>query len=167
MMELMEPTDWVVRCETVTAGVELTPDQCFMGLDLERCLDIFDYRAYSDEAVHHQFQQTPRSIHAEADFREEELIAAAHHEFFRLHRVRGRGAAHWPGGELMLLILTLGKGTLRSTPGAGEMAQAGQTWLLPGAATTWEWTDTEGDWEILIARLPLPVAARTPQRSGT
>ena len=45
MMELMEPTDWVVRCETTNAGLTLPPEACFMGLDLETCLEIFDYRA--------------------------------------------------------------------------------------------------------------------------
>ena len=43
MMELQEPTDWVVRCETVNAGLALPPEACFMGLDLEACLDVFDY----------------------------------------------------------------------------------------------------------------------------
>src|ERR1051326_5171354 len=46
MVELMEPTDWVVRCEVVTAGLALSPDACFMGIGLDACLDVFDYRAY-------------------------------------------------------------------------------------------------------------------------
>ena len=43
MVELMEPTDWVVRCETVTAGVALSPEACFMGIGLERSLGDFRF----------------------------------------------------------------------------------------------------------------------------
>jgi mannose-6-phosphate isomerase len=155
MMELMEPTDWVVRCETVTAGVKLTPDQCFMGLDLERCLDIFDYRPYPPGQVRAQFQQTPRVLQSTENFSEEELIRAAHHEFFRLHRLRGQGAAQWAGGELLLLVVVKGKGALCSGPGPVQLAQAGETWLLPGAAAVWEWAGGDSDWEILMAKLPV------------
>jgi len=167
MVELMEPTDWVVRCETVTAGVELTPDQCFMGLDLERCLDLFDYGQYSLEQVGTHFQQTPRVLSAAEGFHEEELITPPHHEFFRLNRLRGQGPAQWVGGELMLIIVLKGKGTLRSGANPGYRTQAGQTWVLPGAATAWEWTDTEGDWELLIAKLPVPAATASRRSAAT
>lgn len=155
MMELMEPTDWVVRCETVTAGVELTPDQCFMGLDLERCLDVFDYGEYSMEQVGRHFRQPRRVVNAAENFQEEELIKPAHHEFFRLNRLQGQGRAQWAGGELMLVIVLKGQGVLRCGANPAQEVRAGQTWVLPGAASAWEWTDPEGDWEFLIAKLPI------------
>jgi mannose-6-phosphate isomerase len=155
MMELMEPADWVVRCETVTAGVTLTPDQCFMGLDLERCLDVFDYRAYSLDQVGDHFKQSPRVVNAAGQFREEEVIRQPHHGFFRLHRLRGRGSANWEGGELLLLVALQGKGSLRSGGNAAQEVVGGQTWLLPGAADGWDWESAEGDWELLVARLPV------------
>lgn len=154
MVELMEPTDWVVRCETVTAGVKLTPDQCFMGLRLEQCLDIFDYRAHPVAEVRTTFQQAPRILQKTASFTEEELISPAWHEFFRLHRLRGTGEATWSGNELMLLIALKGGGKL-SAGGESRKVQAGEAWLLPGAAPQWQWTATDGPWEMLCARLPL------------
>jgi len=156
MMELMEPTDWVVRCETVTAGVALTPDQCFMGLDLERCLDVFDYRAYSLPEVHSRFQQAPRTVSKTESSIEEELISDRYEEFFRLHRLRGRGPTRWPGGELLLAVVLSGQGRLRCPPDTGKEVAAGQTWLLPGAANVWEWEAVgEKDWNLLIAKLPV------------
>lgn len=160
MVELMEPTDWVVRCETVTAGVKLTPDQCFMGLTLEQCLDIFDYRAHPVADVRKTFQQSPRVVNQADSFTEEELISPVWHEFFRLHRLRGNGAAEWNGGELMLLIALKGTGEL-STGAETRTVQPGQTWLLPGAVSRWQWRHRTPDWEYLLAKLPV-----APQNSG-
>ena len=153
MMELQEPTDWVVRCETTNAGLTLPPEACFMGLDLEACLDVFDYRARSVEYVRRLLQQRPRMIAATGGAGEEELIGAAYHEYFRLHRLRGTADASWPGNELMLLLVLKGRATL--TSGAdGGVVEAGQTWLLPGAVPHWQWLNPEGDWECLLAKLP-------------
>ena len=154
MMELMEPTDWVVRCETTNAGLTLAPSACFMGLDLETCLDIFDYRARSVAEVRRSFQQSPQLLVLGNVYQEEELIGPAYHEYFRLHRLRGHDDVSWPGGELMLLIIIKGEANLQ----CGDQRQpvkAGQTWLLPGAAPSWDWTQPSGDWEILLAKLPV------------
>jgi hypothetical protein len=51
----------------------------------------------------------------------------------------------------MLLIVLKGKGTLR--PG-GAAVLAGETWLLPGAASRWDWFDEGNGYEFLIAKLP-------------
>jgi len=153
-MELMEPTDWVVRCETTNAGLALSPDECFMGLDLETCLDVFDYRARPVAEVRQAFQQPPHPVSASGSFVEEELIGPAWHGFFRLHRLRGTGGASWPGNELMLLLVRHGSGVLSAGPEARKV-RAGQAWLLPGIAPLWEWRPAAGAWEILLAKLPV------------
>lgn len=155
MMELMEPTDWVVRCETVNAGLALTSDQCFMGLGLEACLDLFDYRAHSITEVRQNFRQPRRILQTNEAFTEEELISPAWHEFFRLHRLSGTGNASWLGNELMLLVLLKGGGQL-SAGAENHLVQAGETWLLPGAAPRWDWHHAGGNWECLLAKLPVP-----------
>jgi mannose-6-phosphate isomerase len=159
MVELMEPTDWVVRCEATNGGVTLTPDQCFMGLGLESCLDIFDYRAYSAAEVRQMFGQVPRTLRQGTAFTEEEIIRSPWHSFFRLHRLRGNGAADWSGGEMILLIAVTGRGRL-GTAGASVAVSAGETWLLPGAAESWDWQPDSGPWEILLAKLPVSTGHR-------
>ncbi len=154
MVELMEPTDWVVRCERVNAGVTLPPEACFMGLSLETCLDIFDYRRYSPAEVRQTFQQHPRAVFQNNSFREEEIIQPPWHGFFRLHRLRGTGEAHWAGEELMLLIALKGEGELRAGPEPRRVG-AGETWLLPGAAKSWQWRSATPVWELLLAKLPV------------
>jgi mannose-6-phosphate isomerase len=155
MVELMEPTDWVVRCETVNAGLALSPEACFMGLGLQGCLDVFDYSPYSVEQVRKLFQQHPRLISQNASCHEEEIIGSDWHDFFRLHRLRGNGSAQWPGKELMLALIVRGQGELL-TSGNHCPATEGQTWLLPGAAENWQWRTQSQDWELLLLKLPLP-----------
>jgi len=154
MLELQEPTDWVVRCETrTTDGQPLSPDACFMGLDLERCLDIFDYRAISVEQVRQVWLQQPKVVQSGHGCCEEELIGAAWHHYFRLHRLRGSGPTAWGGGELILAIILKGQGELCAQQTAC-MVCAGETWLLPGCITEWEWRSGSAEWELLLARPP-------------
>ena len=125
-----------------------------MGLDLDSCLDVFDYRARSVQDVRRLLQQHPRMIASTPGACEEELIGAAYHEYFRLHRLRSTGNASWPGIELMLLLVLKGRGTL--TAGAERAAvEAGQTWLLPGSIPHWQWLNAGSDWECLLAKLPV------------
>lgn len=154
MMELMEPTDWVVRCETTNDGLTLPPEACFMGLDLETCLDIFDYRAYSVADVRRTFQQSPQELVRTNAYCEVELIGPAYHEYFRLHRLRGHGDARWPGGELMLLIVVKGEAELLCG-GQRQPARAGQTFLLPGCVPEWRWEAPRSNWEVLLAQPPI------------
>lgn len=157
MMELQEPTDWVVRCETSTTdGKPLPPEACFMGLDLETCLDVFNYDTLTVDEVRRRWQQQPRIVNRGAKFREEEMIGGAHHGFFRLHRRRGTGAASWAGNELTLLVALRGSGILAADGKNPRPVRAGETWLLPGCVANWNWQSDAGDWEFLLAKPPLP-----------
>ena len=156
MMELQEPTDWVVRCEMTNAGLRLPESACFMGLDLETCLDVFDYESITVAEVRRRWQQRPRLLNSGSGFCEEEVIAPEHHHFFRLNRLRGVGNATWSGGELTLLVALKGDGRLMAANGKELAVQAGETWLLPGCAAEWNWTSSGNDWEFLLAKPPLP-----------
>ena len=154
MMELMVPTDWVVRCETTSDGFTLPPEACFMGLDLETCLEVFDYRAYSVAEVRRALQQSLQELVRTSGYCEQQLIGPAYHEYFRLHRLSGHGDARWLGGELILLIVVKGEANLLCD-GQRQPVRAGQTLLLPGAVRSWNWTQPAGEWEILLAKLPV------------
>jgi mannose-6-phosphate isomerase len=155
MMELQEPSDWVVRCERTSAGLTLPPEACFMGLDLESCLDVFDYNSYSVGEVIQRFGQVPRSLRQDEAMTEEEMTSPHYREFFRLNRCRGNGPVTLEGGELMLLVMLEGDLQIRATGEARAMG-AGQTWLLPGAGERWQITNSGGErWQFLLAKLPV------------
>src|SRR5207247_5508436 len=104
MIELQEPSDWVVRCEARNGDLVLPEVQRYMGLGLDACLDVFDYRAYPLSAVRERFQQQPRDVARAAAFTEEEIIGPDYQEFFRLRRSRGTVPARWQGGDAVALM---------------------------------------------------------------
>ena len=150
MIELQEPTDWVVRCEFSAGGHVLEHSARFMGLELEDVLSIFDYSAHPVESLEDSFLQTPQILRKSDAFTEERIIDSKHQEFFRLRRMTGNGAADFNGGEPMVLIMLDGSGELDGNP-----ISAGETWLLPGSANEWNWVKTnENEWSFLLAQPP-------------
>jgi len=151
MIELQEPTDWVVRCEFSAGGHVLEHSARFMGLNLEDILSIFDYSAHPIETLSDSFLQTPEVLKETDAFMEERIIDAKHNEFFRLRRLSGSGSADFVGEEPMVLIMLEGSGELN-----GNSITAGDTWLLPGSADQWNWNPTpNGEWSFLLAQPPL------------
>jgi mannose-6-phosphate isomerase len=146
MVEMQEPSDWVVRCEARSGELVLPEAERYMGLGLETCLDVFDYAAYAAGA---RFRQQPRVIAQNGGFVEEQIIGPDFEGFFRLRRLRGTGPARWSGGEVMVMIITEGEGVL-----SGQNARQGQTWLLTDGVEEWRWETAAGDWEILLAQPP-------------
>ncbi|HTS19896.1 MAG TPA: hypothetical protein VMP11_20135 [Verrucomicrobiae bacterium] len=154
MIELQEPSDWVVRCEARNGDLVLAEAQRYMGLELDACLDVFDYAAYTLTAVREHFQQRPGIVTQTATFTEEQVIDPSFGEFFRLRRVRGTGSARWQGDEIMVMIVTKGEGTLVSDAGE-QPIRHGETWLLPGCVPEWRWEAQTADWEVLLAQPPV------------
>ena len=154
MIELQEPTDWVVRCEFSAGGHVLEHSARFMGLELDDVVDMFDYTQHPVDSLEESFLQVPEVLNKSDAFTEERIIDLKHQEFFRLRRLSGSGPADWAGGEPMVLIMLEGSGELDGVPIA-----AGDTWLLPGSADAWNWTPTSGDspqgeFSFLLAQPP-------------
>jgi mannose-6-phosphate isomerase len=154
MIELQEPSDWVVRCEARNGNLVLPEEQRYMGLSLDACLDVFDFRAYSPSAVDECFRQQPQTVTNAATFLEERIVSPSYKEFFRLRRLRGTGSARWQGDEIAVMIVTKGEGLL-CTKGSEQLVRQGQTWLLPGCVPEWQWEGRTGDWEVLLAQPPI------------
>jgi mannose-6-phosphate isomerase len=154
MIELQEPSDWVVRCEARSGTLVLAEAQRYMGLGLDACLDVFDYQAYPQTAVRACFQQEPRTVAHAAMFTEEQVIGPRYQGFFRLRRLRGTGSARWQGDEIMVMIITKGEGFLCSGE-SEQLVRQGETWLLLGCVAEWRWEARTSDWEALLAQPPV------------
>ena len=150
MIELQEPTDWVVRCEFSVGGHTLPHEARYMGLELEDVLPVFDYSEYSLQTVDKHLLQAPEILRKNDAFVEERVIDSKHESFFRLRRLSGSGPADWPGGEPMVLIALKGSGSLGSID-----VSEGETWLLPGAAKEWKWNAVSEEWNFLLAQAPV------------
>lgn len=71
MVEIMEPSDLVVRCEYEREGISVPKDARFMGRGLDFCLDIFDYTQYTVDDIKEKF------------FLEEAIVKQDEHFCFR------------------------------------------------------------------------------------
>ena len=89
MIEIMEPSDLVVRCEFQREGITVPPEGRFMGKDLDFCLNIFDYSNYSIDEVRQKCMVSKRMI-SEGCFR---LVDDSLTDSFRvqLHKIKGKG----------------------------------------------------------------------------
>lgn len=100
MLEIMEPSDLVVRCEFEREGVTVPPEARFMGKGLDFCLDIFDYNGYSVGEITRKHKVAPVLLREEAGCRLERLIGPDVSSCFEVQRLQlGRGGrAVLPGG---------------------------------------------------------------------
>ena len=62
MLEIMEPSDLVVRCEFEREGIVVPPEARFMGRDLDFCLDVFDYEEQSVSDVREKYRLFPKPL---------------------------------------------------------------------------------------------------------
>lgn len=74
MLEIMEPSDLVVRCEFEREGIKTPEIGRFMGRDLDFCLDVFDYTQYSQEDVIKKCRNTPEILQEKDGFRRLRLV---------------------------------------------------------------------------------------------
>lgn len=112
MLEVMEPSDLVVRCEFEREGIVVPPAGRFMGRDLDFCLDIFDYREQTVEAVRKACQLKPIPLRCEETITEE-LVGPRHSKCFTILReTYPAPAIRRQAGLLELLLISSGSGTL-------------------------------------------------------
>ncbi len=88
MLEIMEPSDLVVRCEYVREGVEVPPEARFMGKGLDFCLNIFDYNQYTIEEIKDKSRVQPKLLETNEHYSIEQLIGADITTCFEVKRIR-------------------------------------------------------------------------------
>lgn len=134
MLEVMEPSDWVVRCEFSRNGVVVPPEGRFMGRDLDFCLNIFDYAEYSVADIRRRCQLQPRLLQKTAALAAEELVGRAHTDCFCVNRYRFSGDGPLPASSaIRLLLVVSGNGVLVCGGQEAPLAR-GEKFILPANA---------------------------------
>jgi mannose-6-phosphate isomerase len=134
MLEVMEPSDWVVRCEFSRNGVIVPPEGRFMGHDLDFCLRIFDYTQYSVSEIRQRCQLQPVILSKTDHLTVEELIGRSHTGCFGIKRYcfnNGGGSLPAPA-SIQLLLVVSGDGTL-VCGGQEARLRRGQRFILPAS----------------------------------
>jgi mannose-6-phosphate isomerase len=113
LLEVMEPSDLVVRCEFEREGIVVPPQARFMGHDLDFCLDVFDYAELTPDAVRARCQMQPVLLRDTDEVREECWVPRARTDCFEVSRlvVRHRFTCE-PKGVCNLMIVGRGRGQI-------------------------------------------------------
>ena len=156
MVEIQEPTDYVVRCEYAHGGLELPEAARTMGLGLDRVLDLFDYTRYPRETVKDHFGPRPRLIADSEEGREESLLAAPQTYRIEVRRVDCAGRFE-PSldGRFSILIVLDGQGCLTADGVSVEIGQWSRL-FLPAVL---EEVRLEGNFHIARCLPPLPTSS--------
>ncbi|MBV7338681.1 class I mannose-6-phosphate isomerase [Chloroflexi bacterium TSY] len=91
MVEIQEPTDYVVRCEYAHGGLELPESARTMGFGLDRVLDIFDYTKYEYPVVKERFGPRISTVGQSDGGVEQALLAAPQTDRFEVRRIQCNG----------------------------------------------------------------------------
>ncbi len=91
MIEIMEPSDLVIRCEFEREGIVVPKDARYMGKNLTFCIDVFDYTEYSVEQVKDTFFLNPEVVVEEDHFIAKRLVPATIAPSFEVYSVKTKG----------------------------------------------------------------------------
>lgn len=113
LVEIQEPTDFVVQCEYADKTLKVPEAARTMGLGAEKVVDMFDFTAYPAAEVKARFGARPTPIAETEGGREEALLAAPRTRLLEARRisVNGRFAPAFDGRYSILVVLD-GEGTL-------------------------------------------------------
>jgi mannose-6-phosphate isomerase len=113
MVEVMEPSDLVVRCEFEREGVMVPPEGRFMGRGLDFCLDVFDYGEYQVAEVRRQFCLAPTHQEDKPGWVVDRLVGSERTSCFEICRIQADRRGRWDNdGQCALAIMTRGSGVV-------------------------------------------------------
>lgn len=156
MVEVQEPTDYVVRCEYAHGGLQLDEAARTMGLGLDRVLDLFDYAEYPLKEVKTRFGPRARMVSESPGGREEVLLGAPQTDRLELRRIEARGGfALETDGRFSILIVSEGEGRLR----AGGRELVLKPWSRCFLPASLSGIELEGDLRVARCLPPNPPVA--------
>lgn len=154
VLEVMEPSDLVVRCEFEREGVIVPPGARFMGRDPADALRIFDYTARPLESIAANYRVRPEALVATEGWKEQRRIGARQIDCFEVRELEiGLAASYELKGRFALGIVAEGEG--RIFRGEERLAlRPGSCFLVAAAAGQMRIEPTAGQALRLLLCLP-------------
>jgi mannose-6-phosphate isomerase len=133
VVEVQEPTDYVVNAEYTLGTVRRTEAQCFMGLGFDLGMRCFNYQAVGLDFVR-RHTLVPRILHKDTQGCEEILIGPEDTPCFGAARLGVRGAVpDRDRGRCYVGIVIEGQGQLIG-PDIAMPLRAGATFFIPAVS---------------------------------
>jgi len=160
MVEIQEPTDYVVRCEYAHGGVQLPESARTMGLGLDRVLDLFDYTPYPVDTVAERFGPRPRTIGRTDSGCEQVLLEAPQTDRVEARRIRTTGAMDLAlDGRFSILVVLAGTGSI-TADGTALPLEPWTRVFLPAAVGS---ATLDGRMDVARCMPPKPADGKGPQ----
>ena len=113
VMEVMEPSDLVVRCEFERNGITVPEEARFMGRAADFALQIFDHTPMSTGKVREKCMISPQIVLEDKNVVQELLIGPGQTDCFNEYRIKVSGNAILPlNGKVNIGMVARGSGLL-------------------------------------------------------
>jgi len=152
MIEILEPTDLVVRIEFEKAGYSLPESARFMNRGIDFALTMFDYTPIPIEKVQSDYFIKEQLVVETETAKESEIFNQSITDRFRMNKLVVKGKHTLKKESFYILIVTHGIGQIKS----GEeilKVKFGDKLLIPAATETIE-IDTTSSMELILAMPP-------------
>lgn len=158
MLEVMEPTDLVVRCEFEREGIVVPPQARFMQRDPDFALRIFDYTPLPIEKVRERCRIAPRILDSDTALTREILIGPEQSPCFSIFRLTiNRPAEFSPDMRMGIAVVASGSGEVIA--GSHRLTvRTGSTFLIAASSPILQVLPTSQD--------PLQILLSTPNRTA-
>lgn len=130
VLEVMEPSDFVVRCEFEREGIVVPPEARFMGQAPEDALRIFDYSSWPVDTLQQTLRVQPETIRGGPGWREDLLIGPWQIDCFEVRLLSfSRSFAFAKEPRFMLGIVESGNLLLESDRESLHLRKGDKFWV--------------------------------------
>lgn len=153
MIEIMEPTDFVVRLEFEKAGYVLPEKARFMDRGIDFALSMINTEAISRQEIREKYFMEPHVVFQSPSTTEYAIFDETVTSCFRLNKLETEAEYSFCKDGFFILIVTAGKGTIEAT-GEKYAASFGDRYFIPSATDSIKILPDE-KMEFIIAMPPL------------
>jgi mannose-6-phosphate isomerase len=115
LLEIMEPSDLVVRCEYEREGLIVPPEARFMKKGLEFCMNVFNYEQNSVQDINDKFFVKPQLLQETENYKKYLLLDSEISKCFELQKYTFTGNATIKlDDRYAVLVVINGKGKIKS-----------------------------------------------------
>lgn len=152
MIEIMEPSDWVVRCEFERCKGKRFPEHArYMGKSIDEVMEIFDFQEYPENIIRKKARLEPKLMEVNEMMSRVCMISEKMTDCFRVEKLTlfQNGAFEKPLRPALLIVLE-GNGTI-SCGGMKAAVQKGEALFIAASEPVIELQEkSEADTELCL-----------------
>ena len=137
MLEIMEPSDLVVRCEFSREGIVVPEEARFMGRGLDFCLDIFDYTEYSKEEIVDRCRIKPEILAKTDSYERQRLVGETLTSCFFVDKVEAWKPSAITHNEKFTLGVVCSGSCILEQEGQQIRLKQGDSFAIAAAVKQW------------------------------